>query len=139
MSGNVIMRKGQGDRIELKAAAAITPGMLCERTSANAVQKNSAAADVQPQKLFALENALNGGLITTDYAADDQVQLNAVKPGDVVQGLIKIGVSLSIGDAVESAGAGDLQAFTTAGAIIGFALEAVTGGAALVRCDIEIA
>lgn len=94
---------------ERVAAAAITPGMLIERTSADKVQAHSGAGQNVVPITFALEDELQGNGIDTAYAAADQVFCWSPARGDVVYAILKDGENVAIGDKLESAGNGYLQ------------------------------
>lgn len=116
-------------RKEKKAAAAITPGHLLERTSADKFQVHSTAGG-NAQMIFACEDELQGKDIDTAYAADAVVLANVCRAGDEVFALLKDGENVSIGDYLESAGDGTLQEFTQSSdsfdeRIVAVALEAV--------------
>jgi len=132
MAYNTVKVKKYSDIIEeYEAVAAITPGHLLELTSAGKVQKHSVAGgNVFP--MFALENELEGGGLTDDYATADVVQVWIPGRGDQVYALLADGESVVIGDFLESAGTGRLRERITesAGAtgfesIVGQALEAL--------------
>ena len=130
MSYNTVKVKKYSDIVEeYTAAAAITPGMLLELTSASKVQKHSTAGgNMIP--MFALEDELQGNGIDDAYAADDQVQVWVAGRGDMVYALLKDGEDVSVGDYLESAGDGYLKKHTTgtaanSNAIVGQALEAL--------------
>lgn len=125
---------------ELTAAAAITPSMLLERTSAGKVQAHSSAGQ-NAIPMFALENALEGKGLSDAYATDDVVQVWLPTRGDRVNALLADGENVSIGDYLESNGDGylkkhvaDVESFESAEAgsisvyplqIVGQAVEAV--------------
>jgi len=133
MAKNTIKLKKYLDIVnEYVAAGTITPGMLVELTSAGKVQAHSSAGEpVLP--MFALEDELQGNGIDDNYSADDQVQVWVTVRGEEVYALLKDGENVSIGDFLESDGAGHLQKYaaTTATAIeypasiVAVALEAV--------------
>lgn len=111
-SKNTIKVTKYSDVIEEKvAAAAITPGMLLELTSAGKVQAHSAAGQNVLLR-FALENELEGEDIDDAYASDDQVQVWIPGRGDIVQAILADGNNVSIGDFLESDGNGYLQKHT---------------------------
>lgn len=132
-SKNTIVVKSYNNvRLEKVAAAAITPGHLVELTSAGKVQKHSSAAgNVLP--MFAMEDYLQGKLISEDYAAAAPVQVAIPQRGDVIQARLADGESVVIGDQVESAGDGTLQKHVAdsstdidgAYPLVGIALEAL--------------
>jgi hypothetical protein len=142
MAKNTIKIKKYTNSIEERdAAAAITPGMLLEYTSAGKVQAHSTAGGNALPIGFALEDELQGRDIDTAYAADDKVQCMVNQPGDHVYAILKDGENVAIGDPLESAGNGylqkhvsDVESFESAEAgsitvypnqIVGIALEAV--------------
>jgi len=126
--------------LELVAAAAITPGMLLELTSAGKVQAHSSAGQ-NAFPYFALENELEGGGISDAYAAADRVKVWIPGRGDVVHALLADGQNVAIGDFVESNGDGyvkkhvaDVESFESAEAgsitvypnqVVGQVIEAV--------------
>ena len=93
---------------EYTAAAAITPGMLVELSSAGTVQKHSGAGTTA-LVMFATEDALQGKAIDESYAAGDKVQVWIPQRGDVVYALLADEESVVIGDFVESNGYGYLR------------------------------
>lgn len=109
MGYNTIKLKKYSDIIEeYEAAAAITPGMLLEVTSAGKVQKHSGAGKTVAM-LIALEDELQGKEITDAYVAGDQVQCWVAGRGDVAYLRLQDGQSVVIGDFLESAGNGELR------------------------------
>lgn len=119
-------------REDIKAAAAITPGMLVELTSDGEVQTHSDEGG-NALIMVAQENALAGGLISTAYDIDDRVQVWVPTRGDVANMIVSNGQDVSVGDFLVSDGAGKLKPLTAADsttvdttqAIVGVALEAV--------------
>jgi len=129
---NTIKLKKYLDIIEeYDAVAAITPGMLLEFTSAGKVQKHaSAGQNVVP--MVALEDELQGNDIGDAYSADDKVQVWVPVRGEHVYMILADGEDVSIGDPLESNGAGLLQKHVADSAttiypnqIVGQALEAI--------------
>lgn len=110
--------------IEKVAASAITPGHLVELTSANKVQVHSGAGLIAAPIMVALEDELQGKTIDDAYAADDPVQVWVCQSGEVAYMLVKDGETITIGEKVESAGDGTVQAYTS-GVVLGVALDAV--------------
>lgn len=150
MAVKTIVVKGQGVRKERIANAAITPGHLVEVMSTGKLRKHATAAGTA-QKAFAVEDDLQGKVISDDYAAASIVQYNVMQPGDEVYALIKDGETIVIGDYLESGGDGTLQkqSVTSAGEVeypgsaVAVALEAVdmSGSSAADpsgRCIVEI-
>lgn len=142
MAYNTIKLKKYNDIIiEKDAEAAITPGMILELTSSDTVQAHSSAGQNVSPPLVALENELEGEDIDTNYAADDKVQVWIACRGEVAYLILADGENVSIGDEVESNGAGylqkhtaDVESFESAEAgsitvypnqIVGIALEAL--------------
>jgi hypothetical protein len=112
MSQNsVILKNYLKIREEYNAAAAITPGMLVELTSAGKVQAHSNAGfDAIP--MFAFEDELQGKDIDEDYAADDPVQVWIPQRGDQAYAILADGENASTGDFLESDGNGYLQVYS---------------------------
>lgn len=99
---------------EYNCGEAITPGMLCElNSSGNAIKH--AEQGGRCEKMFAVEDALQGSIVTTDYTASNQGCFILPYKGTVVAALIKGGEALAIGDEVVSAGDGTLQARGSSG------------------------
>lgn len=147
-ANTVLLTKYAPKRQEALAVAAITPGMLIERTSADKFQAHSNAGQAA-QKLFAIENELEGQTITDAYAADDRVQAEVCDRGDVIYALLKAGENVTIGALLESDGAGALQAYAAdsagvveyPGSLVAIAREAVdnsASGATVARITVEI-
>lgn len=111
---------------EYDAAAAITPGMLVELTSAGKVQAHSSAGQNILPVMVALEDELQGNDVDDDYAADDKVQVWVPQRGEQAYMILADGEDVAIGDALESNGAGKLQKHTEDVAEGGSSQEAVT-------------
>ena len=135
MAKNTIVVKSYLNiREQLTATAvAITPGFLIERTSTSGYCQahSTEAGNVLP--MFAVEDELQGKLISDNYAVSATIQAWIPTRGDVVYALLDNGENVAIGDFLESAGNGKLQkhAADSAGAveaanpIVGRALQAV--------------
>jgi hypothetical protein len=138
MAKNTIKVKSYLNILDEKtAAAAITPGMLVERTSANKVQAHSTAGGTA-QKLFALEDENQGRGITDAYNTTTyaHVKLWAPVPGERVYAILDSdsgATAATIGAFVESKGDGRLRVVTEpasagvleiAGSIVGVCVEA---------------
>ena len=109
MSYNTIILKNYGNNFEeYNVAAVLTPGMLVETDSDDAIQPHS-TANGAAAKLFAIENALEGEGIDDAYAVDDKARVWACQPGDEVYALILDGENIAIGDKLVSAGNGRLK------------------------------
>lgn len=125
---------------ELVAAAAITPGMLIELTSADTVQAHSNSGQ-NALIMFACEDEGQGKSVDDNYAAADKVKVWIPGRGDQVNAILVDGQNIAIGDFLESNGDGklkkhvaDVESFESAEAgsitvypnqIVGVALEAV--------------
>jgi len=132
MSYNTIKLKKYADVIEeMAAAAVIFPGMLIEMDDAGEVQAHSSAGQCA-EKMFALENELEGESIDDSYAVDDQVQCWFPGRGDQVYAILADGESVVIGTKLESNGYGYLQesvaesagGITYPGSVVAVSLEA---------------
>lgn len=116
----------------IATAVAITPGFLVERTSGGTIQAHSSAGQ-NAQKMFALEDELQGKEIADNYAVSTLIQFGIFGTGDVVNALLANGENASIGSFLESNGDGYLKvhAASSAGAveypaaIVGIALAAL--------------
>jgi len=128
---NTVKLKNYSNHIEEGlAAAAITPGMLCELSStANTYQKHSSAGE-NAARIFALEDELQGKGIDDDYSAADRVQLWYPAPGDMVYAILEDGENVSRGDLLESAGTGNLRKHSASSAGVVEYPEAVVAQAA---------
>ena len=97
-----------GVRGEATGSGAITPGFLLERDSTDKV-KAHATAGGRSQRMFAIEDDLQGKGITDDYANGALIQYMVFKPGDLVNALIANDENISIGDYLSSNGDGTLK------------------------------
>lgn len=114
---NTIKAKRYLDIVNEEAAAeAITPGQLVELTSAGTVQAHSTAGGDAARRV-AMENELEGKTLEDAYAADDQVFVWDVIPGEEVLVSIESGDDPSVGDKLESAGNGNVTTGTTGDAV----------------------
>lgn len=93
---------------ELVAAGTITPGMLCEVTTSGTVKAHSKEGGYA-ERLIALEDALQGHGVDTNYSALDQVFMAVAQPGEVFNMLIAAGEDGAPGVAVCSNGDGKLE------------------------------
>lgn len=105
---------GEGRHEEGRAAAAITPGMLIALNSAGNLIPHDGDGDVA-ERLFALEDALQGNGIDVDYASGDLVSYAVSSPGDVVFALLGPGESVDPTDKLCSGGDGTLRAAGSGG------------------------
>lgn len=93
----------------LAGEAGIYPGMLLEVNSAGAVIKHNSEA-ARAEKIFALEDALQGSTVATVFTAANPVPVIIPNSGSEVNALIKAGENIAIGDELMSAGDGTLIA-----------------------------
>lgn len=108
MATNRIHAKGEFLHIEhVVVTAAITPGMLCEIDSNNKVLKQATEGE-NCEALIAMEDALQGNIITDDYAVADRAMLGIFTKGSEAQVFIKAGEDIAIGDYLTPAGDGTL-------------------------------
>lgn len=91
-----------------EAAGAITPGHLIERDSSGTVVVHN-SADVNNNRLFAIENDIGGDDLNHAYATGEIVRFAAMRPGDEVNALLANGENASIGDFLTSNGNGELK------------------------------
>jgi len=111
MANNSIIVKRLGAEVieELTATAvAIKPGYLLELASATTVQAHS-SAEGNALPMFAIEDAMQGGAITLDYAVSTTIQCWIPRRGDQVYAYLADGQTAAVGDFLESNGAGALQ------------------------------
>ncbi len=97
---------------EIDAGGTVTPGMLLLLNSSDNVVAHNAAGQNASPRMFALEDELQGNDIDDNYSTDDKVQVWFPQPGDMVYAILADGENVSIGDELESNGAGYLQAHT---------------------------
>jgi len=89
----------------------ITPGMLIKLDSDGRYIPNDGSDP--SEKLFALEDALQGRTINDAYAEDELVAIGVQHAGDVVYAMLDEGENASIGSFLQSAGNGSLAVSTT--------------------------
>ena len=106
-----IYLRGTQPRSEALAAAGITPGHLIQLDS-DGKFKVHASAGIAAAKCFAIEDDLQGKVITDAYVAADIVQAVYALPGDDIYALLANGESVSIGDVLCSNGNGELKETT---------------------------
>jgi len=108
MAFKTITIKGDPVIGERKAAAAITPGFLCELASTDKIQKHSTAGG-SAYAMFALEDENQGKAIGDAYTTDNICLFGMFRPGDEVNALLADGEDASIGSKLESNGDGYLR------------------------------
>lgn len=130
---------------ELVTDAALTPGEFVIPT-ATGVRPHNVAADVDAPKMVCVENpyidprVVSGAAIDHDYEVGEVARIIYPQAGDLVYAWLEDEGNVAKGAALESDGAGALQAYTS-GRILAFAAEAVnnTGGSGPVRIKVRIA
>jgi hypothetical protein len=135
-------------QIEALASGSITPGHLLERTSAAAdTLKVHALAGGVAQRIFAIEDELQGNGIDDVYADGALVQARQYMPGDLVYALIANGENISKADKLVSDGNGALEKADTDSATmeqdtVAYAMEdndmSGSSGVDSPRCLVEI-
>jgi len=110
-SGNPsrIQLKGSGNHLgEADAAGVIRPGQLLRiNVDGDVIPHNIVLG--QAERCFALEDALQGRAITTDYASGERVSTVFSAPGDEIYAWLAVGESVVPGDFLGSDGFGHLQ------------------------------
>lgn len=106
----VLLKDFTDIREEFVAASTVSPCHIVEVTSAGKVQAHATAGGNITPVMVALEDSMQGNDIDDDYAAGAIVNCAVLRPGDRFQAILKDGESVSIGDELESAGDGTLQA-----------------------------
>lgn len=123
-SYRTIKQKSYSDIMnEYEAGGAITPGHNVRLNAAGAVVVNATATGPAPA-LFAVEDQLQGKTTRDAYAAEDRVMVWAVQPGEEVLAIIDSGLDPDVGDILEPAADGELQARTTGTNVLYEVLEA---------------
>jgi hypothetical protein len=153
---------GDGVRKEAAANGTIYPGYLIYKSSSTQFSAHGTAGG-NAQKMFAVEDDLQGNEIDTAYASASRMLGCIFRAGDEVQALLAEGENVSIGDYLESSGDGYLRKhdatnlYESAGAptnaeilytngLVGIALEdldlsqssGIEGAEALSKCRIHI-
>ena len=110
MATNRIHAKGPFRHIEhVVETATITPGMLCELNANNKVIRQVGEGEVV-EAMVAVEDALQGNIITDAYAVLDRAMLNVYNKGSEAFVFLKAGESVTPGAYLTPAGAGVLIA-----------------------------
>lgn len=129
-----IVIKSYGDIIEdtVKASGAITPGHLVEFFSTSGSVRVHSTAGQNALPMFAKESELEGEEISHVLTSAEMIQVVVARRGDEINCLLKNGENVSVGDLLESAGDGTLEAIENDSAgiehtqsIVGQAMEAV--------------
>lgn len=130
MASNRIALITNGRLSEEIAAGAITPGHLLQMSAGADTVIVHGTEGGYAERMFALEDALQGNTIATAYTSGDRVTLFHAVPGDVVYAFIKAGENIAIGDKLISAGDGTLiengseASATTVNQVVANAIEA---------------
>lgn len=144
-NANMIQTGGDYVREELLTAETITPGHLCERYNASGTQKvrKHSTAKGWAERMFAVEDALQGRTIDDNYASGELVSLNVAKPGSKIQAILYPGTAYVIGDKLMSKGDGSLQKISGTAdldvvAILDEACDLSASGAVATRADVTV-
>lgn len=129
MAINTIKIIGSGRHEEALAGASLSPGHLVALASTGKVAKHASRAGIA-ERLFAVEDALQGRGVDTAYATDEIVSLYLAQPGDVVNAFLKAGTNYAKGDILTSAGDGTLENLSTATAALLTSTDGTAGAAA---------
>lgn len=129
-----------------KTGVTITPGMLIAPDTGGVVKPHASAGANAP-RWVAIENPWsdhgNGLAIDHAYAAGETVFYIIAQPGDQLHMFLEDEGNVAAGAALESNGAGALQALAGAAVdgLVAYAAEAVnnTGGSGNVRIRVDIA
>ncbi len=113
---------GDGRHEEGVAAGVITPGHLIALDENGKYVVHPNATKVA-EKLFALEDALQGRTILTDYAVDDQVMVVCAETADVVYAFLAPGEACDPSDFLTSNGDGTLKVGSDGDYPVGVPLE----------------
>jgi len=126
MSDNTIQVEATGFRVSEKLAhEALYPGNWLERNADDEVLLHDTAGGYS-QKMVAVEDALQGHIITTVYAAGALVQFHYCLPGTRVRVFLAAGQNVAIGAELISDGLGMMTANTgTPEEVAGWAEEAL--------------
>jgi len=120
-----IYLKGTNVFEEHRAAGTIRPGDLLALNSAGNVIKHPSGSVFQAEKMFAVEDALQGRGIDDNYASGELVQCVICKPGDVVYGFLSGGEHATPNEYLVSNGDGALKVGSTTNYPVGVPLEEV--------------
>ena len=137
-NNTIILRARKRFTKERVAGGAITPGHLIELNASGQVVVHATAAAVFAQKAFALEDQAQGRGIDDAYAANDLVVYQVFGAGEEVYAWLENAGNVAIGAALQSNGAGELEARTT-GEVVAYALEAVNASGGAARIKVEVA
>lgn len=138
---------GDPIRKEVLAAGTITPGMLIAIGTAGTALAHASASG-NAQKMFALEDELQGHEIGDNYSSGNRVLYGVFRNGEEVNAILATSQTIVIGDLLESAGNGYLRKHVpdpedstfqkVQQGIVARAMEAVTTTSAVSRIRVEI-
>lgn len=109
MSNQIVLLGDFRQEEMLANTTGILPGMLLQQTSAAA--DTCAVHSVQgeiSERMFAMEDALQGKTVDDAYASGAPVQIAVVAPGSVVNAIIEGGQTIAKGEKLISSGNGKL-------------------------------
>lgn len=108
MPATIRLRGNKGHRDEKRANGALSPGHLVQVDSSDKVLKNNVFGG-RCERIFALEDALQGNTVETAYADGDLVFTYEALPGDIINTRVPAkAVAIVIGDKLISNGDGTL-------------------------------
>lgn len=138
---------------EALASGSVTPGHLVARSSATQVVVHPTDSGFA-QKLFAIEDDLQGKMVSEAYSTTSRVRFHVAAPGDEIAALIKTSETIAVGDKLVSAGDGTLKKFVAqntgdadstdggvdivTGQVVAVALEAVSTAPSGTRLRVEV-
>jgi len=126
---NTITLGGDPVRMERKAAAAVTPGMLVELASTDKFQAHSTAGGSVVPIIIALEDENKGGEIGTAYTTDNVCLCGVFGPGERANMLLANGENAVIGSKLESNGDGYLRVVDADVSVGDIAVQSIIGTA----------
>jgi len=144
MAGKTILLKGTNHFDEGTLEAAVSPGMAVELTPTGGfdeIQASQSEALKQGIPMVAIEDALQGNIVTTAYSSGDVVFTYQAVAGDHLQVLVKDGETIAVADklVVEGGGSGLWLGITgSEGAYQVKALEAVSPSGANGLCSVAV-
>lgn len=130
---------------EAVGSGTITPGMLIEKLSDGTVRPHGSAG-CDAQRMFAVENDLEGDEIGDDYSDGERILYKVFQRGNEVYALLATSQTVSIGDWLESDGNGYLRKHSSDSAgvveypegLVGVAQESVVTTSSVARILVEI-
>lgn len=143
MANTIVLKGMSGRLIEGVAAGAITPGHLVKVNSSGTYVVHATEAG-NAEKLFAVEDALQGRTIDNAYASTERVSMHAAVPGDEIQAWILDGQVIAIGDLLVSKGDGTLRKWAdvattvTPEVPVAVAVAALSPSGANGRCAVRV-